>query len=374
MNLSKFEWKKITTDKTNFFGILIILILLLPPLFGSSTNMYENRIQELQLTLEMGERATEELKKIPLAAQALKDTEETNYLLRILIDAYTTGQSKEILKAEYDYERKILKDTESGSLIGVPLIEQKKKISTLEYLMKNDLEIVNNYQSQVPSIIFLYKILTGLVPITIIFMIISLLFANMYSSEKRKDNIYFLNSMPVSLYKISLNKIITNSTFAVLTLLFGFLIIFLLCSFKNGVGNLNYPLAYTVDGVNVSIISMSTFILKSFILMFTFIFFLSALSFLVSIFTGSILVNAVILISTVLISDSTYLKNDAIKNFAHFLPFSYVDASNVVTFGSYYKPLINSSITFGNGILYLTLYSIILILISFFIIYKKKKI
>ena len=98
------------------------------------------------------------------------------------------------------------------------------------------------------------------------------------------------------------------------------------------------------------------------------------MSFFISLFTGSVIVNAGILVAMLLLSESPILKVEPLNNFAQFLPFSYVNADEVLLSGSFWEPISNISITFSNGLTVLSVYSIILCVASFSIIFSKKKI
>lgn len=182
-----------------------------------------------------------------------------------------------------------------------------------------------------------------------------------------------MNTVPVSLNQISFSKIFTATGFAIITLLVSLLLTLVINSVIHGVGNFNYPLAYSIDGENVLLMKLTTFISKTVLLSLIFVIFLSALSFLISVFTGSIIVNAVILVSIILVADSSLLEIQILENIAHLLPFSYTDPANVVVYGSEFNPLPNSSVTFKNGMINLGIQSMIIFIIAHYLIWQKKK-
>lgn len=376
MNQISFEWLKILKTRSNFFGLIILLIILFLSVLTSPSNEVEEsfRIDRINSNIETTRDAINNMEGVPEASNALKHTEERLELMYDLRKAYESEDNRAITEAEHALEEKQLRDKIEGSLQGgFSLIEQKKLVVTKEYLLENDIEGVNRLFLQVPSINHFYNIFNQGVPSNLIFMIISLILASAYTLEKRKKNIDFLNIVPQKLYRISFSKIFVTTTFALMVVIGSFGVTFLLNGMMYGIGNFDYPLAYSIDGENVLIMNLSTFLLKTILLMIVFILFLSVLSFLISLFTGSILVNAIILIGIILTADSTLLDNDLIKSIAHTLPFSYVDPANVVQYGSEYKPLANTSVNFKNGILCLGVYTIVIMLISQIIIWKKGK-
>ncbi len=376
MNQFKFEWLKVMKTKTNFFALILFLILLfLGVVFTQSDEeMKLVRMDLIQEKISMSENAVENMKDIPEAKNAVKDTQESLELMENLRDAYNIDDNNKIAQAEYENDKNDLKDVASGSLVGPSLIEQKKLVATGEYLIHHDIDKVDRFFQQVPSINYFYNIFNGGMPSNLIFMVISLVLANIYTLEKRNNNIEFLNTIPYNLYKLVIMKTLVATSFVIIGILICFTIIFIVNGFINGFGNLNYPLAYSIDGDNVLIMSMSKFIFKIFILIIFFVLFFSSLSYLISLFSGSILLNAIILIGIVLIADSTLLDQEAFKSFAHLFPFSYLDISNVIQYGNEYNPLPSTSITFRNGMICLTVYTLVITLISNLIIWQSKKV
>lgn len=127
MNQFKFEWLKVMKTKTNFFALILFLILLfLGVVFTQSDEeMKLVRMDLIQEKISMSENAVENIKDIPEAKNAVKDTQESLELMENLRDAYNIDDNSKIAQAEYENDKNDLKDVASGSLVGPSLIEQK---------------------------------------------------------------------------------------------------------------------------------------------------------------------------------------------------------------------------------------------------------
>lgn len=372
-----FEWKKILTYKTNYFGMVVLFLLFIVPVifFSSDIAQIENiQLRNYQANLEISKQAEKSMEDVPEAIGQLEKVKESNELMENLVNTYLSDKESEKLVAEYQYEKIQLRDLQDGSLVGIPIVEQQKKVSSLEYLIQNDISKVYDNHNSIPALNYLAQIFKGKIPAALILMICSLLLANIYSFEKRNNTISFFNILPNDLNHTAVNKIVTTTLFALITFVVPVMLTFLFLLVRNGLGNLNYPIVYSPDGFEVSIMTVLTFIMKSVVLNILFIIFLSIMSFFISLFTGSVIVNAGILVAMLLLSESPILKVEPLNNFAQFLPFSYVNADEVLLSGSFWEPISNISITFSNGLTVLSVYSIILCVASFSIIFSKKKI
>lgn len=363
-----FEWKKIVTEKTNYFGAAMVIILLILPILFLSSEKKEIENQQVdmyQAILEISSQAEKNMTRIPEAAEQLVKVKESSRLMENLISDYQSGTETEKLVAEYQYEKNQLRDLEDGSLIGASVIEQQKKVSTLEQLLQKNISKVYDTQKSIPTFNYLSQFFKGLIPSTLILIIFSLLFANIYSFEKRKNTNSFFHVIPKSLNLLAINKIGIATLFVLMTFLIPLLLVFFFLLFKNGLGDPNYPMAYSPDGIEVSIMTAKVFITKSVILLLFYLLFLSMFSFFISLLTGSVLVNAGLLVAMITLGDSPIFKAEPFSNFSHFSPFSYVNMNDVLLRGNVWEPLSNPSLTFSNGILCLTIYIVIIFITSF---------
>jgi ABC-type transport system involved in multi-copper enzyme maturation permease subunit len=372
-----FECKKLFAEKANYFGFILLTFIFTIPLFLFTTaqeNRYENELQYLRANLEYGEQAQKQMELEPAAAHILPDTIERNELLSAYIDALISGTDEERIKAEYAYEKKLLQNMESGILNGLSIIEQRKAVLVLENLVKNDINKVDDsFQASAPALNYVARIFSGTVSSSLIFSICALLFANIYSFEKRKNHINFFNVLPNRLESSLLSKVSTATVFVTLSLVIPLIIAFSISAFQNGIGDFRYPIAYSQNGVDVSLMTVTAFTSKSLLLFLLFILFLSSLSFFISLFTGSVLINAGILLSSILLVESPFLQSDSLKNVVHLLPFPYADPYKVLIFSDYNSPIINSSVNFQNGVLCLLMYAAVFFSLSFGIVIRRKK-
>ena len=372
-----FECKKLFAEKANYFGFILLTFIFTIPLFLFTTaqeNRYENELQYLRANLEYGEQAQKQMELEPAAAHILPDTIERNELLSAYIDALISGTDEERIKAEYAYEKKLLQNMESGILNGLSIIEQQKAVLVLENLVKNDINKVDDsFQASAPALNYVARIFSGTVSSSLIFSICALLFANIYSFEKRKNHINFFNLVPSRLGSSFLAKVSTATAFVTLSLVIPLIIAFSISAFQNGIGDFRYPIAYSQNGVDVSFMSVTAFNSRSLLLFLLFILFLSSLSFFISLFTGSLLMNAGILLSSILLVESPLLQSDPLINVVHLLPFSYADPYKVLIFSDYNSPIINPSLNFQNGVICLLISSLLFFSVSFVIIVAQKK-
>lgn len=372
-----FDFKKILTEKTNYFGLVALFVLFIIPILFARSDKEEIENQQLeyyQSNLAIASQAEKSMESIPEASEALKEVKESNQLLDNLVSTYLSDTDSNKLEAEYQYEKNQLRDLEDGTLSGVPVIEQKKTVTFLEYLIDNNMSKIYGNENYIPALNFLEQNFKGVIPNSLILIICSLLFANIYSFEKRKNTISFFNILPKKLNHIAINKVTVTTLFVLITFILSVFLAFLFILLKNGLGDLNYPIVYSTNGVEVSIMTVGVFLVKTVVLIIFFILFLSLLSFFISLFTGSVLVNAGILVALILLSESQILTAEPFSNFSHFLPFSYVNTSILLTHGSSYEPLSNASITFTNGVICLMIYTLIFGVASFSAIAVKNKI
>ena len=89
----------------------------------------------------------------------------------------------------------------------------------LENLVKNDItKVDDSFQASAPALNYVARIFSGTVSSSLIFSICALLFANIYSFEKRKNHINFFNVVPSRLGSSFLAKVSTATAFVTLSL------------------------------------------------------------------------------------------------------------------------------------------------------------
>lgn len=377
MNQLRFECTKIFKSKSNYFGLILLLILLIPPIFTLSDNESTDdfRIYNLESNIGFKEQALDNMEDKPEAQKAYDEVKILLELEQELLAAYKNEDTRRITELTKNLDSSKMQQSNSGSLnSGIPQDFYLKNIATNEYLLENDIERVDPLHNQVPTVNFIYMMFIDIIPISILYMIIGLTFSNIYTLEKRNSNIDFLNTVPKSLFFTAGAKILSATAIVYASVIAVLLITIVINSIQYGIGSLNYPLAYSPNGINVYIMEMSTFILRGMTLFTLFILFLSLLSFTISLITGSLIVNGIILLVIILLSNSGILTEvSLLENIAHILPITYADSFNIVRYGDTFAPLPNESTTFESGVITLTVTIIVLTSISYMIINTKKK-
>lgn len=377
MSQFKFDALKILKTKSLYFGIVVLLLLFLLPVLTPSDNerITQDRIYNLESNISIQAQALSNMEDKPEAADAYEETEERISLNRELLRAYQDNDTRNITELEIEKDTLTVQHSQSGSLeIGSSTAMYKENIATNEYLLEHDIERVDPRYNKVPTANYISLLFTGLMPMSIVYMIIGLIFASTYTLEKRNNNIDFLNTIPKSLHMIAASKLINISGLIFVSITVIFSITVLINSLQYGIGDFNYPVAVSDYQENIQVMEMHSFILQGLTLMVLFILFLSVLSFLISLFTENLVANGIILLFVVLLSDTGLINEiNILESFAHFLPMSYMDAFNVIQQGDMFKPLPNSSTNFTNGVITLSVSSVLLLVISFIIISLKKR-
>lgn len=370
-----FDFKKMMNDKIYIVITLLLITVSLMPLISfsdsdSDTYIYNEIKNEIAIT-EIGLKQMEE----DNAIAAVKDETERLDLLNTYLYSMDENEPYKELAAKLDYEKKILNQMESGSRVGVPIIDQQKTVAELSYLKNNNLLPLDNFSKSTPGINYISMILQGFLPFTILLILPALTYSNVFSMEKEKGTKDFLNMVPVAYKTIITSKMIVASIFSFFCFIFTLLVTFIIVSIKNGIGILNYPISRSRNGLDVEILTTSNFLGKALLLILFIFIFLCCLAFLVSRFTDNLFIQLFVLLACISIpSTPIFSPESAIASFAHYLPFTYFDFNKVLTYGNSYTPVINEHISFLSGITILSIYSIICIIFSSIIIRKRKKI
>lgn len=370
-----FDFKKMMNDKIYIVITLLLITVSLMPLISfsdsdSDTYIYNEIKNEIAIT-EIGLKQMEE----DNAIAAVKDETERLDLLNTYLYSMDENEPYKELAAKLDYEKKILNQMESGSRVGVPIIDQQKTVAELSYLKNNNLLPLDNFSKSTPGINYISMILQGFLPFTILLILPALTYSNVFSMEKEKGTKDFLNMVPVAYKTIITSKMIVASIFSFFCFILTLLVTFIIVSIKNGIGILNYPISRSRNGLDVEILTTSNFLGKALLLILFIFIFLCCLAFLVSRFTDNLFIQLFVLLACISIpSTPIFSPESAIASFAHYLPFTYFDFNKVLTYGNSYTPVINEHISFLSGITILSIYSIICIIFSSIIIRKRKKI
>lgn len=375
MTLLKFEVLKILKNKFHYLGILVLLILFILPLFIYPDNdqVYENNINQLESNIDMGRNAIISNGSNPNTEEMNKRIEEDVQLQQQLLLAYQNQDSKEITEKKLEFDKNSLEGFLDGTLAGSSITEVKKDIDINEYLLNHNLERIEPYAIEIPAINYFYFVTSTVFPFKIILLILGLILGSLFTNEKRKNNISVLNTLPINLYKVSLQKIVTATVFVIMTLIVPFSIVFLIIASIYGVGDLNYPMAYSLDLNTVEVTTLTTYMLKYLLLSILSILFIGLISYLFSLFTGNIMFLVMMLIIIIFIADPKLINADILTTYAHILPTTYFNVQDILLGQLEYNPLPNFLVTYQNGIITLLISILFVSFLIFTTIFFKKK-
>lgn len=370
------ESKKLLKDKTYLALFFFIFFLFISPLVVTMEfDMDAQKIDYIKSDIMMTEENISQMERDDAPAAAADETERLQ-LLKELLKTYESENIYKRTKAELALENKVLKQMESGSVVGIPIIEQRKKVAELDYLVKNKLAPVSGLENSYGGINYIFTAFHSFIPFTFLLLLPVLVYTNLLSMEKERGTKDFLNMTPLN-YKTILS---TKMSVGVLFSFFGFLLslipVFLVVSLKNGIGTFNYPLAISRDQLSVQILTTGQFLLKFIILLFVIYIFLASLALLISRFTDNFFVYLSVMLASVLLPTLPVFNNtdSFFAGIAHYVPFTYFDLTKVITYGTEDFPVINEQINFTGGLICLFAYSILCILVSSVLISKKSKI
>jgi len=370
-----FEMKKILTDKMYIavFG-LIIIIFLIPLMAFPNNNSDKEKTATIENEIYLAEEGIQQMKQ-QNADMAVKDETERLSLLKNWLKTAKANDSHKELEARFIYEKKFLEQMESGSRVGIPIIEQQKLVAELDYLIDHNLLPLDIFSNSTPGINYISNILQGFLPFTILLILPALIFSNVFSMEKERATKDFLNMTPLKYKVIISSKMIISIGYCIFSFFAATLIAFIITSLKNGIGVLNYPIPRSKDGISVDILTTSQFLIQTFILLLLIFILISCLALLISRFTDNFFVSLFIMLVCVIVPSTPVFSPDSvIASIAHYIPFTYFDFSKVLIFGNEYAPIINEQVSFLNGVINLSFSSMVCVFVSSILIKKKMKV
>ncbi|MGL5068002.1 MAG: ABC transporter permease [Sarcina sp.] len=365
-SLIEFEMKKFINRKKNL--CVIILFILLSLIFVSlNLNLGKKVTQSEKTSIELDSKSIKEaltnieseLKIFP-DNQNLKniksDYEKDLSLLEKMIIAYSKNDFQSYLKCKIELDKKLLLNIENNNVLSgesIDDIKQTIKINTT-LLEKNIAPINTNLSMEGFNFIRLF--LNSPISIIIAILII-VLSADSMSSEFDSNTYKLLFTQPISKIKILLSKMLATLIMVYSIILGIIFMFFLILGFKNGFGNINYPLPFYNNG-SVDVIEMGNFIGFELILLVILIAFISILSISISIFSKS---NSSSLTTSIIIVVAAYMfsKSGFGNAIAHINPFVYLDITNAVQ-GTSAILYANNHITFQLGVITIGFLTILL--------------
>lgn len=370
------ESKKLLKDKTYLALFFFLFFLFISPLVVTMEfDMDAQKIDYIKSDIMMTEENISQMERDDAPAAAADETERLQ-LLKELLKTYESENIYKRTKAELALENKVLKQMESGSVVGIPIIEQRKKVTELDYLVKNKLAPVSGLENSYGGINYIFTAFHSFIPFTFLLLLPVLVYTNLLSMEKERGTKDFLNMTPLDYKTILSTKMSVGVLFSFLGFLLSLIPVFLVVSLKNGIGTFNYPLAISRDQLSVQILTTGQFLLRFIILLFAIYIFLASLALLISRFTDNFFVYLSVMLASVLLPTLPVFNNtdSFFAGIAHYVPFTYFDLTKVITYGTEDFPVINEQINFTGGLICLFAYSILCILVSSVLISKKSKI
>ncbi|MHC5375795.1 hypothetical protein ACYSNU_18720 [Enterococcus sp. LJL120] len=368
MKLLSFNLKKICSDKTIFiFFILLIVISITPTIINyNSENFESSKDESLRMYYQSQEDAIESMKGDTQAQTIVSEMEKSNEAL----DKYFESEAKNDwygqLKAELEFEELNLESIQKGTLSG-DVVEQKKIVSELQYLVDNRLERVYQFDTKAPAFNQLEAMLSDY---QLYFIICGVVIIFITTYDKRNRTSSFFNSIPKSLFSLFLSENIILAFISILAVIFPLIGKFLI-TVVYGVGSLKYPVITSGESTNITINNLGNHLLYVIFLIIMSILFLCSVSFFVSILTSNLFINSIIVFALIFVKDYIPQESNPLYYLWNFLPFSYFNASD--------KLLVREVVYTYNdvwrtGIIILFLWSMLFTLFSFLIIKKKQRI
>ncbi|MBC2196645.1 ABC transporter permease subunit [Listeria booriae] len=377
MNLLRFESKKFLTSRKNIALIILSAIIvvcnyLLITVFNDNAmqrSFYEMQASELSNSVAELESIVE---SEPAAKTALEITKQEAEIVSTQVTALNQEDWSLFLKKQIEYDKLQLKGMELGT---IPLEESQirdihKNIAQNTYLYDNELkpEIAGTEKQGINyTFTFLKTISPFILLALIIFLTIDIL-----NSEKTNGTRDFFNSLPYNKLSLLHSKIFIYLIYAFLLVFFMSILAFIIGSIFNGVGNFNYPVVFQgLSADQVSVFTISTWILKYLSLTFFVILFIILL---ITLISTIVQMDFIVLTATLIIILLPSVLNiyiPAIQSYSELLPASYLNFNSLFTGNTL---LSNNNITYLNSLFCFLGYSIFLYLLSIFIVYRRKRI
>lgn len=377
MNLLRFESKKFLTSRKNIALIILSAIIvvcnyLLITLFNDNAmqrSFYEMQASELSNSVAELESIVE---SEPAAKTALEITKQEAEIVSTQVTALNQEDWSLFLKKQIEYDKLQLKGMELGT---IPLEESQirdihKNIAQNTYLYDNELkpEIAGTEKQGINyTFTFLKTISPFILLALIIFLTIDIL-----NSEKTNGTRDFFNSLPYNKLSLLHSKIFIYLIYAFLLVFFMSILAFIIGSIFNGVGNFNYPVVFQgLSADQISVFTISTWILKYLSLTFFVILFIILL---ITLISTIVQMDFIVLTATLIIILLPSVLNiyiPAIQSYSELLPASYLNFNSLFTGNTL---LSNNNITYLNSLFCFLGYSIFLYLLSIFIVYRRKRI
>lgn len=362
----KFELLKIYRDKTTYIFFLFITLSLILPFTLAKSQSNDLFFYESNYDMALG--AIESMKNDPNAEEAIKDVQETADYMKEIIDGIKENDNKKIVNYELKLEKKNLNDMEAGTLVSIPLVDQKSLVATLQNIKDNNMEKLSSSLRKLGSVNYFSILLSNFSFVLIILILIAIHISFLVNSDSRGKNLNIYSASPTSKLKIYVTKFIAYSITIISNLVVSFTFIFLFLAIKNGTGNSEYPIARIINNSEVTIMTTKQFLLKNLLFYVLLVVCFLLWGMLISLVSKNLIIGLTLLVIPLIVSQPSILNTYVNVQLLPFILLSYFDIANIIVGGSGFVPLPNEALTYKNGFLLLTIVIFVIIAISIVII------
>lgn len=362
----KFELLKIYRDKTTYIFFLFMTLSLILPFALARRQSDDLFFYESNYDMALG--AIESMKNDPNAEQTIKDVQETADFMKEIINGIKENDNKKIVDYELKLEKKNLNDMEGGTLVSIPLVDQKALVATLQNIKDNNMEKLSGSLRELGSVNYFSTLLSNFSFVLILLILVAIHIAFLVNSDSRGKNRNIYLASPTSKLKIYVTKFIAYSITIISNLVVSCTSIFLILSIKNGTGNSEYPIARIIDNSEVTTMTTELFLLKNLLFYFLLVVCFLLWGMLISLVSKNLIIGLTLLVIPLIVSQPSILNTYVNVEWLPCILLSYFDIANIIVGGSGFAPLPNEALTYKNGFALLTIVIFILITISIVII------
>lgn len=387
MNLAliAFEIRKFFAKKKNY---VVIAILMVFNLIYIGLNL---EIEADYMSYMNGTDITSRIEQLTTNITSLKDGkidkrkdeiikmyEEDLRLLQAKSKAVSEDNWKENLRIDILLGEKSIEEVKSGKVEPISNLEEvESELEQNKILLEKDIRPIS-LGTTMEGLNFLRTSLNDIMPVLIVIMIF-ILSGDIIAGDIEEGTYKILFLQPISRGKILNSKIVANIILCLGATLITFLIFFIGLGIMNGFGNPEYPVkALQIFDKNIGslqeamgFIPMIKVVLYALTLESALIIFMVCLSTLISTVVNSSGTATSIAIT---MSVGIYLINSQLglfKGAMKFIPFSYIEASKVVS-GQLALKYNDIGLNYINGVMVLSIGAIIFYLISLMYLSKKE--
>jgi hypothetical protein len=218
----------------------------------------------------------------------------------------------------------------TGESLDRSLLGRTKEVTFYNYLLKHHIREIPVGAIHAPATNYLtYAFLYHVSPFLIIAVFLVAM-AELFTLDKREENINFTNILPISKFKVLLTRVLVSLTLYIPLFLAAVLSVFVVTGLHNGWGAWDYPLVYSLDGKHALIMTLAQFMLRFIGLIFTILLFFIVLNTATSLFWPTVGTNFIIAGAVLLTGLPAVIAQSAVGLIAKFLPSAYFDYAALI--------------------------------------------